>query len=223
MTLQKIYEMLSEAEQYAFQLITDAQPTDMSETVNYGQVGDYLSVARMIGQVRQRILELPEYCEHENAAKKASRSSLAVIDMDDLPDMPGAVATEEALGPRDGHDVEFPVYFVADNKLVKVGESREGGKLYKKLVKLPDVEQIISALVSRAVENRAITIEGVSKELGFPQYKAQIAIMALIECGQLKQTGKGQYRYAASGNPSSKKWMTLLERLPERSDLLGYL
>ena len=218
MTLNTIYETLREAERKTLDLISTSS-SEEGQPIDYDRMQDYLALARRINQVYSSMEKISGFKSTSGSTAEAavpSRTSNREKEENLLDSKP--VYCPPLF---DDIDSQFPMYFISDDRLYKIGSSqKEHGQLYKKSVVLSDVYAVLDNLAELVYSNSPITIGALNQRLDFPSYKIQVTIMALIECEVLVTVGRGRYELVDHSDPSPSSWMSLLHQLPERGDLL---
>jgi len=117
---------------------------------------------------------------------------------------------------------EFPLYFLHEDKLYKVGERRDRpGQLYRKTVPLDDFRSISRTISSLLCTNPIFAMSDIKRKLpGVPDYRLQIVVMSLVEVGTLQVAGRGKYGCGPAGKFSVSSSEQLVKNLPDHFDLI---
>lgn len=114
----------------------------------------------------------------------------------------------------------LPVYFVYEGILFKIGAGRNEN-LYKKTVPFQDALTIIDGLIAMLDDSDEVRISDVFLYLpAMGEGKIQVTMMASVEAGILKQSGRGKYALMHGRVPRRSTWESKLKDLPVRSDLV---
>ncbi|MDP9801192.1 hypothetical protein J2S49_001268 [Arcanobacterium wilhelmae] len=121
--------------------------------------------------------------------------------------------------PSGAESSEFPLYFIDEDTLYKVGEATDGHKVYVKRVTLDDASQVVATIQKFYGESeQGFTINGLMSENPGPaKSKVQVLVMALVEATLIERRGRGEYTLSGS----LRRWRYHLDQLPKHPEMLA--
>ena len=129
------------------------------------------------------------------------------------------LATSPTITPeKHAPENQFPVYFVLNDNLYKIGERNTGAKrFYKKVVPWSEVKQITEKIADLARQSVIVRVAQLYEVFpDYPDYKVQCTLLALVAAKALENSGRGKYsaNTRTSSEISALNWLSALKNLP---------
>lgn len=132
-----------------------------------------------------------------------------------------------ALNPgtisKDSSSLDYPLYFVYEDKLWKVAPRSKGSSsLYKKSIQFSDAKSICNVIHELLSSHEVLLISDIEEKMeDIPVYRIQLTVMALVKTGLFVSVGRGKYALDAGKSKSLRKWIESLKALPVHEELLN--